>query len=130
MVEGMLLFLTLHLMCFEEERLLGGLSRHCFRLQTIVFKFSGFTVLLVVFIQDCHHGPWNGDFPWLLLVLPLANSIGNKNKKKKQRTTKLVNSVSGRLTQRSICPRTVCLTLTQFTRCVLSFFKPGKRNKH
>lgn len=81
----MLLFLTLHLMCFEEERLLGGLSRHCFRLQTIVFKFSGFIVLLVVFIQDCHHGPWNGDFPWLLLVLPLANSIGNKNKKKKQK---------------------------------------------
>ena len=35
MVEGMLLFLTLHLMCFEEERLLGRLSRHCFRPQTM-----------------------------------------------------------------------------------------------
>ena len=30
----MLLFLALHLMCFEEERLLGGLSRHHFRPQT------------------------------------------------------------------------------------------------
>ena len=27
---------------------------------------------------------------------------------------------------RSICPRKVCLTLTRFARCVLSFFKPVK----